>query len=35
MMAAQKTGRRAYMIELDPKFCDVIRDRWERASQAK
>lgn len=35
MMAAQKTGRRAYMIELDPKFCDVIRDRWERASVVK
>lgn len=35
MMAAHKTGRRAYMIELDPKFCDVIRDRWERATQVK
>lgn len=30
MHAAEKVGRRAYMIELDPKFCDVIRDRWER-----
>ena len=30
MSAAEKTGRRAYMIELDPKFCDVIRDRWEK-----
>ena len=35
MMAAHKTGRRAYMIELDPKFCDVIRDRWEKATQVK
>lgn len=30
MAAAEKTGRRAFMIELDPKFCDVIRARWER-----
>jgi len=30
MAAAEKVGRRAYMIELDPKFCDTIRDRWER-----
>ncbi len=30
MMAAEKVGRRAYMIELDPKFCDVIRNRWEQ-----
>ena len=30
MAAAEKTGRRAFMVELDPKFCDVIRDRWDR-----
>jgi DNA modification methylase len=35
MAAAEKTGRRAYMIELDPKFCDVIRDRWERIERQK
>lgn len=35
MAAAEKTGRRAFMIELDPKFCDVIRDRWERIEKAK
>ena len=35
MAAAEKVGRRAFMIELDPKFCDVIRDRWERISKAK
>jgi len=34
MTAAEKVGRRAFMIELDPKFCDVIRDRWERVNQA-
>ena len=35
MAAAEKVGRRAFMIELDPKFCDVIRDRWERISAVK
>jgi len=33
MSACEKTGRRAFMIELDPKFCDVIRDRWERMNK--
>ena len=28
MIAAEKAGRRAFLIELDPKFCDVIRQRW-------
>ena len=35
MAAAEKCGRRAYMIEMDPKFCDVIRDRWDRLVKAK
>ncbi len=35
MAAAEKTGRRAFMIELDPKFCDAIRDRWDRIQKAK
>ncbi len=35
MAAAEKTGRRAFMIELDPQFCDVIRARWEKLSKAK
>lgn len=37
MMACEKTGRAAYMIELDPKYCDVIRKRYaayvEKAAQ--
>jgi site-specific DNA-methyltransferase (adenine-specific) len=28
MIAAAKEGRRARLIELDPKYCDVIRKRW-------
>lgn len=30
LAAAHKMGRRAMLIELDPKFCDVIRERWEK-----
>jgi DNA modification methylase len=29
MVAAQKTGRKAYLCELDPKYADVIIKRWE------
>lgn len=35
MSAADKTGRRAFMIEIDPKFCDRIRARWERIQKSK
>lgn len=30
MIAAEKTGRRAALVELDPFYCDVIVSRWER-----
>jgi len=30
LIAAQKTGRRARLIELDPLYCDVICRRWIR-----
>ncbi len=29
MIAAEQLGRRCYMAELDPAYCDVIRDRYE------
>ena len=29
MVAAEKTGRTSYLMELDPKYCDVIVERWE------
>lgn len=29
MMAAEKNGRVACLMELDPKYCDVIVQRWE------
>ena len=28
------TGRKALLVELDPKYCDVIRARWARFSAA-
>lgn len=30
MIAAEQLGRRCYMMELDPHYCDVILDRWEK-----
>lgn len=29
IIAAEKTGRKARLMELDPKYCDVIVKRWE------
>ena len=29
MIAAQKTGRRARAIEIDPLYCDVAIRRWQ------
>ena len=28
LMAAEQLGRKCYMMELDPHYCDVIRKRW-------
>jgi DNA modification methylase len=30
LIAAQQTGRRAFLMELDPLYCDVIVQRWEK-----
>lgn len=30
LIAAEKTGRRACVIELDPRYCDVIVRRWQK-----
>ena len=29
LIAAEKTNRKCYGMELDPKYCDVIIQRWE------
>ena len=29
LIAAEKTGRKCYGLELDPKYCDVIIKRWQ------
>ena len=30
LMAAEQTGRKAFLMELDPPYCDVICDRYQR-----
>lgn len=32
LIACEKTNRKCYMMELDPKYCDVILSRWEQYS---
>lgn len=35
LVAAEKNGRIAYVMELDPKYCDVIVKRWEEFTGKK
>ena len=35
LIAAEQTGRRALLMELDPLYCDVIRDRWQNFTGRK
>ncbi len=30
LIACEKLGRRCYMMEISPEYCDVIRTRWEQ-----
>jgi DNA modification methylase len=30
LIACEKTGRKARVIELEPKYCDVIIQRWQK-----
>ena len=30
LIAAEQTGRRAFVMEVDALYCDVIRTRWEQ-----
>ena len=31
IVAAERTGRRCFAMELDPAYCDVVVRRWEMA----
>jgi DNA modification methylase len=31
-IACEKTGRKAHLMELDPRYCDVIVKRWQQFS---
>ena len=35
LIAAEQSGRRCRMMELDPKYCDVIIKRWETLTGKK
>ena len=35
LIACEKTNRKCYAIELDPKYCDVIVKRWENFTGKK
>ena len=35
MIACEKTNRKCYMMELDPKYIDVIIKRWEQYTGQK
>ena len=35
MIAAENINRRCYGMELDPKYCDIIINRWEEYTGGK
>jgi DNA modification methylase len=35
LIAAEQTGRRAFLMELDPLYCDVIVQRYEKFTGKK
>ena len=35
LIASEQTGRKCRMMELDPKYCDVIIKRWETLTGKK
>ena len=35
LIAAEKTNRKCYGMEISPKYCDVIIQRWENATGKK
>ena len=35
LIACEQTGRKALLMELDPLYCDVIVERWEKFTGKK
>lgn len=35
LVACEQTGRRCFMMEIDPRYCDVIIERWEKLTGEK
>jgi DNA modification methylase len=35
LIAAEKTNRKCYGMEISPKYCDVVIQRWENATGQK
>jgi DNA modification methylase len=35
LIAAEQTGRKAFLMELDPLYADLIVDRWQRFTGKK
>jgi DNA modification methylase len=35
LIAAEQTGRRAFLLEIDPLYCDIIVQRWENFTGRK
>ena len=35
LIACEQTGRKCRMMEIDPKYVDVIVERWEKATGKK
>ena len=33
LIAAQQLGRHCYALELDPRYCDVIVERWQQLTK--
>ena len=35
MIACEQLGRRCFAMEIEPKYCDVIVERWETYTKRK
>lgn len=35
LVACEQLGRTCFMMELDPKYCDVIINRWQNITNRK